>query len=678
MGSLTLLKQLPIRFTVPLLYLVVMCPPSTANQSVVDTSSSPHAKLESVNIDDVEWTSGFWTDRFDLVSETTLMHLYKLMADPERGALRNLEIAAGLREGPYAGNNWMDAWVYKWIEAASAVYAATKDEKLNQLMDRIISVIAKAQESDGYIASQNIVRNRPCFQRPNHHEVYVMGHLLTAAVVHHRCTGKSIFLDVAKKTGKFLYRQFKNKNPQMAHFPFNPSVIMGAVELHRETGEQEYLELAKTVVDMRGAFKGGSDQCQDRVPLRKETEVVGHAVFYTYLYSGAADVFMETGDTELLAALERLWKDLVEHKLYITGGTCALYRGFSIRNGSVYTADDVHEAVGPRYYLPKTPAYNETCGQVGNFMWNWRMLAIEAKAKYADMMEREMYNGFLPGISVDGRSFSYTNPLRWYGEEQELWSQDSLRRHQPGAPKPHRPNSNYGTCCPSNVLRTLAEMQDYFYSISGDTLWIHHYGGNRLDNGTYKIEQKTNYPWDGNIHIDIESVPKDSVIHLRIPGWADTYSIQINGTPFAASSEPGTYVAVQHKWKQGDTITLNLPLDVRFMRAHRKVDSAHNQIAVARGPILYCLESPDLPQGVDVSEIIIPRNIDLTPTFESACLGGVVTLSGRALRLPKDDSHLYTELGDEKLQPIDVKLIPYFAWMNRGVSQMTLWLPIDW
>lgn len=650
----------------------------TNAQALVDDGKSPHIRLKSVDFTSVQWTKGFWGDRFRMIQEDTLAHLGQLAESS--GAIRNLEIAAGLKTGSYSGggNNWMDAWVYKWIEAAAAVYAVSRDAQLDRRMDALISIIAQAQESDGYIASQNTVRQRPRFQEPQHHEVYVMGHLLSAACIHHRLVGKSNLLNVARRTGDFLHQAYKGKNPKLAHFPLNPSVVMGAVDLYRVTREPRYLELANTVIDMRGAFAGGSDLNQDRIPLRKEKEVVGHAVFYTYLYAGAADAYMETGDTQLLSTLERLWQDLTDHKLYITGGTCALYRGLSIRQGNTYGADIVHEAVGAPYHLPKTPAYNETCGQVGHFMWNSRMLAISGQARYADMMERQMYNGFLPGIGIEGKDFVYTNPLRWHGHEQELWAQDSLVRHQPAAPKPHQPGSHFGTCCPSNVLRTLAEMQHYFYSVNGKDLWIHQYGGNKFNNSAYRLEQRTDYPWKGQVDITVQQAPSDGTIHLRIPAWAKGYSLHINQKPVNTQGQTGTHVKLQRVWASGDKIKLHLPLKVRMMRAHRKVDATHNQVALQRGPLVYCLESTDLPQGVDVAEILIPRDAQLIPRWEPDFLAGVVTLNGRARHLPKDDSGLYTELRAQTLEDIDVKLIPYYAWKNRGVSQMTVWLPIDW
>lgn len=285
-----------------------------------------------------------------MVRDVTLPLLHELSAEPGRGDIPNFEIAARLKEGEYTGNDWMDAGVYKWLEAVATVYGVTKDEQLARQMDELIAVIAKAQAADGYTATQNQVRNRSRFQKPGHHEAYTMGHLLTAAAVHHQMTGQDNLLAVALRAGGFLAEQFKDMNPLMAHFPVNPSAVVGAAELYRITGEAEHLELANTIVDMRGAFPGGSDQQQDRVRLLGETEVLGHAVWHTYLYAGAADACMESGDPTPLAALNRLWTDLVDHKLYITGGTCAYYRGDGLTGGKVWGSDDTHESAGPAYY----------------------------------------------------------------------------------------------------------------------------------------------------------------------------------------------------------------------------------------------------------------------------------------------------------------------------------------
>jgi len=643
----------------------------TGPKAITDTTASPHARLRCVDCDDVAWTEGFWPERFELCKQTTLPHLYALAADPNHGhALTNLRIAAGLQEGEFAGTHWQDAWIYKWLEAAAAVYGATRDHRLDQRMDEVIDVIRRAQEPDGYIASQITARRWPRFQNPHHHECYTMGHLITAACVDHRTTGKENFLKVARKTADYLHKQFQGPNQSMAHFPRNPSLIMAAVELYRTTREPRYLELANTVINLRGAFAGGSDLNQDQVPLRDEREVVGHAVFYTYLYAGAADAYMETGDKALLTALQRLWIDLAERKMYITGGCCALHRGLSVRNGNVWAADDVHEAAGPPYYLPNASAYNETCAQVGNFMWNWRMLCVTGQARYGDMMEREMFNGFLSGISLDGKRFFYSNPLRWRGREHTLMSNDTLLRHEIGR--------GSRICCPTNVLRTLAELHSYFYTADADSLWIHHYGGSTLDNERFRIRQDTDYPWNGTIKITVEKAPRESIIRLRIPSWAPGARIRINGKSLLDEIRPGTYASLKGPWQAGDEIILILPMEVRLMIAHPNVEAARGQVAVMRGPIVYCLESTDLPPGTALSDVVIPRDVELTPRVEKNLLGGVTVLQGQAKVYHQSDwSHaLYRRLSARDPDKITIRLIPYYAWANRGVSEMSVWLPM--
>ncbi|KPK61137.1 MAG: hypothetical protein AMK73_07985 [Planctomycetes bacterium SM23_32] len=647
---------------------------------MLDNSASPHAKLRAVGLDEVRWTEGFWADRFRQCAAVTLPHLWKLAADPDWGhALENLRIAAGLAEGTFAGTHWQDAWVYKWIEAASVVCALTGDGILERQMDDAITVIAAAQQPDGYVASQVTARGWERFQDPRHHELYVMGHLITAACIHHRMTGKGSLLAVARRAGDYLCRTFIERDPALAHFPLNPSVIMAAVELYRTTGERRYLKLANAFIDGRGAAPGGSDLNQDRVPLREETQVVGHAVFFTYLYAGAADAFMETGDPTLLEALERLWEDLTRKRIYVTGGVCALHRGFSVRGGNVWSADDVHEAAGPDFHLPNATAYNETCGQVGSFMWNWRMLLATARARCADLMEWTLYNGILPGIGLDGASWFYTNPLRWHGREHELLSQDAHQRFQPGTPP-----ARHQICCPTNLLRTFAELHGCAYSTSQEGAWMHLYGGSECDlglprGGRIRLRQETDYPWDGEVLVRVESAPEaECTLMLRIPRWAEGTELSVNGEPAEADARPGSYAALRRRWCAADEVRLSMPMPVRLIEAHPRVEEARHQVAVTRGPLVYCLESPDLPEGMRVSEACLLRDAGLTPALEPDLLGGVVVLEGQVLRVPEGDwsARLYRPVPPAEPEWMGVRLIPYYAWANRGISEMTVWLPI--
>jgi DUF1680 family protein len=573
-----------------------------ADKSLVDNAQSPYTKLRSINLTDVKWTGGFWHDRVKLVHDVTIPNLYEVMDQEDVGkSVHNLNIAAGLKQGEYKGNNWQDAWLYKWIEMAVVAYAVTGDKKLDEQMDELIALIGKAQEPDGYIATQNTVRKRPRFQRPGHHEWYTMGHLLTAAVLHHRLTGKESFLQVAVKVGDFGYDMFKNRNEEMAHFPINPSIIMGAVELYRVTRDPKHLALANMVIDIRGKYDGGTDCWQDRVPLRDENEVVGHAVWYTYLYAGAADAYMETGDKTLLNVLDRLWHNLVEKKMAIHGGVCPLYKGFAFRDGKVWGADAVWEAVGMDYQLPNAYGYHETCGQVGNFMWNYRMLLITGEARFAEIMEKEIFNGFLGSMGLDGKGFFYVNPLRWHGHEQVPMSQSSLHRGVPGTP-------NIGTCCPTNYSRSLVEFQGMLYSLSENTLWVHHYGANVFDNGDIALEQPTEYPWQGDVTITIKKIPKELAIKLRVPGWADGTEVRVNGSP-VTSVTAGDYVTVERQWQEGDTIRMVFPMDARLVSGNPKIEETRNQVAVRRGPLVYALEAVDLPADVSIEDVIIPADI---------------------------------------------------------------------
>ena len=644
---------------------------------IVKNQHSPYCRLRSVDMRSVRWTNGFWAGRLEQCREVTLPHLYKRLADPETGhALTNMRIEAGLEEGEHAGTHWHDAWVYKWLEAASAVYAMTEDEALGRLMDETIGIVAGAQQPDGYIATQTTVRGWPRFADPAHHELYTMGHLLTAACIHQRVTGKSSLLDVATRAADYVYETFRGRDPALAHFPINPSIIMGSVELYRTTGRRAYLDMANMFIDMRGAVPGGRDLNQDTVPLRKETEVVGHAVFFTYLYAGAADAYMETGDRSLLDALERLWHDMTETKMYINGGVCAVHRGLYVRQGvNNWSAQDVHEAAGMPYDLPNSTAYNETCSQIGSVMWNWRMLMIDPQARYADLMEQQIYNSVLSGIGLDGASWFYTNVLCWYGREHRLLSADAYERFQPGDPERRRAH----ICCPTNVLRTVAEWHGYQYTLSDEGLWVHHYGSNRLDAAGFRLSLDTRYPWDGEVSIKVEAAPqKRTAVMLRIPAWADRAKIAVNATASRVPKRPGTYARIERNWSVGDEIHLSLPMVPRLVEAHPRVEALRNQAAVMRGPILYCLESPDLPEDVRVSEVHLPRKARFTERHDPNLLGGVTVLECEARRLPAGEwsGRLYRRQAKVRPEKVTVKLIPYFAWANRGVSEMTVWLPL--
>jgi DUF1680 family protein len=653
-----------------------------AGKGVIETSRSPHVKIRAVDHDAVRWTEGFWAERFDLCRRTIVPNLHRVMMMPANSAnFCNFQIAAGLRQGKFFGNDWGDGDCYKWIEAAAAVYHVTCDAELDRQMDELIAVIAKAQAPDGYISTQIQLTDRKRWQDLKFHELYNMGHLLTAACIHRRATGKDNFLAVARKLADYLCTVFLPRPKEMAHFCFNPSNIMGAAELYRTTREPKYLRLAQAFVDMRGSQPGGSDQNQAQVPLRREQEAVGHAVTATYLWAGAADVFAETGERALLDALERLWRDVTESKMYVTGGVGALHFGESQRvRLKRWPRDSVHEAFGAPYQLPNRTAYNETCANIGYAMWNWRMLGLTGEAKYADVMERVLCNSMLSGIGLEGRDFFYTNPLRRDEPEVPLLSNDSAARWPDTTPE----SPVHCFCCPPSVARTLAELQGWAYGLSDAAVWVHLYGGNVLDTrlgggSPMRLAQKTDYPWDGRIAFSWEKTPdREFALLLRIPGWARGATVRVNGQPAAAECRPSSYVPLKRRWSAGDRVELDLPMEVIPIESHPLVEETRNHVAILRGPIVYCLESPDLPAGVDIHQVRLPRDARWKVRHDRELLRGVTVLETEAVVTAdgKPSGALYREAALGPGLRIPLRLIPYYAWSNRGRSQMIVWIPV--
>ena len=499
---------------------------------------SKHNKLKPLDHDAVKWGDGFWGRLHQLCRETILPSMRAALDEPKNGAVfSNFAIAGGRQEGERKGTMWSDGDCYKYMEALTHMYGATAEHSIIEQLDELIEVIAAAQEADGYISTpMQLSADKERWTNLHDHELYNMGHLLTAASVHHRITEQRNFLQIAIKLADYLCDVFVPCPPELAHFGFNPSNTMGAVDLYRETGETKYLELAQTFVDMRGSQPGGKDLNQSLVSLREETRAVGHAVTAGYLYCGATDVYAETGEAQLLVALERIWDNAVLSKMYITGGTSAQHSGASQRPEFGGKAGAVHEAFGYEYSLPNATAYNETCANIAHAMWNWRMLNLSGDAKYADIVELVIYNSMLSSMSLDGIKFCYTNPLRWYGEAHPLLSQDSYERWY----------LLYCYCCPTNTARTIALLHNWIYSASDDGLWLHLYGSNQVnttlaDGSEFALTQQSEYPWDDNIRITIDAAPAhDVALMLRIPGWCDAAELSINGEQSELALNPGS------------------------------------------------------------------------------------------------------------------------------------------
>jgi DUF1680 family protein len=631
--------------------------------------------------------------------------MWRLLEDPQIShAYANFLIAAGRNEGRHEGPPWHDGDLYKWLEAVAAVYAVTKDEQLDRLMDDLIELIGSVQRDDGYIHTPTLIRQRQAggvqeFEDRLHFETYNMGHLMTAACIHHRATGKDSFLDIARKAADYLRRFYEEAAPELARNAICPSHYMGVIELYRTTRDHTYLELGRNLIEIRDLVTDGSDDNQDRVPLRQQTRAVGHAVRANYLHAGIADVYAETGQADLLATLEALWTSVVEQKMYITGGCGALFDGAS-PDGS--PDEDViartQQAYGREYQLPNVTAYNETCASVGNALWNWRMLAITGDARFADVLELVLYNGILGSIGLDGKSYFYTNTLRRLNDLPFELRSPGNNWPKPGTTDSGTPDA--GTrmrqayigcfCCPPNVVRTIAEVHNYAYSLSDGAVWINLYGSSVLDTtladgSRLRLTQETDYPWDGRVTLAVDSITTSPLdLMLRIPGWARNATVSINGKPVDDIIEPGTYLRLARIWSKDDRIELTLPMNARLIESHPMVEENRNQVAVMRGPLVYCLESVDLPVGTDITEIVIPRDIQLRSRNDRAlgdALDGVTVLEGRA-RIPSGRPHrahsLYQEVSDSSLQDIDIRLVPYYAWGNRGEYEMTVWMPMTW
>jgi DUF1680 family protein len=666
-------------------------------RSLIDTTRSPAAKMYMVDLGDVHWSGGLLGERFEACRTVMVPHLWTIFSDVhESHAWANFEMAAGVGEGrgdgkPH-GPPFNDGDFLKWLEALAQVYAITRDPAIDAQMDQIIAVIAKAQREDGYLHTQKIIPQRRAaaegnkqeFEDREHFETYNMGHLITTACVHYRVTGKTSLLDCARKAADYIDGLCRNVPQDLARNAICPSHYMGVVELYRITREPRYLELAKQLIEIRSLVppEVASDHNQDRTPFRESTEAVGHAVRANYLYAGVADVVAEDGDASLLAPLRAIDRDIATQKLYVTGMTGALYDGAS-PDGADHTKHrfikTVHQAYGRDYQLPNLTAYNETCATIGYAMWTWRMLTLTGETRYADLFEQTLYNGVLPGISLEGKDYFYVNALKKLHDFKVplRWS------------RTRQPNIKSSFCCPPNVVRTIAQAHNYVYTLSTDALWVHLYGASTLDTAwtdgaRIRLRQGTDYPWNGAIRITIDEAPtREIALRLRVPGWLrpGAAQLRINGQPTTQALAPGTYAEIRRIWRAGDVVELALDFSPVLLESNPLVEETLDQVAVRNGPIIYCLESNDLPEGVRLTDVALelgdtPRTFTAQP--ETIAGAHVVTLTTPALALQRPawtSDQLYREVAPAAARTIPLKLVPYYAWGNRGDTEMTVWLP---
>lgn len=651
-------------------------------RGIVNNTKSPYVKLKSVDMGDCKWTNGFWAEKFKSAAETMVPYMGEVFCGDVGHGLNNFKIAAGLKEGKHKGFAWHDGDFYKFMEACSYVYIQTGDKKLLTQLDEYIDIIGKAQEKDGYIHTQiEIDPKIDRFENRKYHEMYNYGHLFTSACIHYRATGQKNFLNIAVKAADLLCKYFLPEDKKYARFGFNQTQIMGLVELYRTVGDKKYLELAEKFIDNRGKYKVEEtpqtvgypigDMVQEFTPLRKSSEAVGHAVLALYYYAGAADVYSETGEKALIDALDRLWNNVTEKKMYVTGAVGQAHYGASSNRQMI------EEGFIDEYMMPNMTAYNETCANICNSMFSKRMLEIHGESKYADIMELVMYNSGLSGIALDGKHYCYANPLRQIDGARDYSKMNTEF--------PVRQSYLECFCCPPNLVRTIAQLSGWAYSKSSNGIAVNLYGANSLnttllDGSKLSLTQETKYPWEGSVKITVNASKKEAFdMMLRIPNWAKGATVKVNGVDAGVLIKEGEFATINRKWKKGDVITMDMPMEIKFVEGNSRIEEVRNQVAVKRGPIVYCVETPDLPKGTKIVDLYLKSSSPLKAEYHADLLNGLSTIETELqVRKQTDVTSMYKEVQKPVFETIKTRLVPYYSWNNRGEAEMTVFLPIIW
>lgn len=649
---------------------------------IINNAASPFVKLKSINLGDCQWTTGFWADKFKLCETTMVPYMEQVMCGDVGHGLNNFKIAAGMKKGEHKGFAWHDGDFYKFIEAGVYVYAQNKDKALLKRLDSYIEIIGKAQEEDGYIHTKiQIGPKIDRYENRKYHEMYNCGHLFTSACIHYRVTGQKNFLDIAIKQADLLYNVFMPDSKFYGRFGFNQTQIMGLVELYRTTNNKKYLKLAEKFINNRGKYKVEEttatvgypigDMVQERTPLRKSTEAVGHAVLALYYYAGAADIAAETGEKALIDALDRLWSNVTDKKMYVTGAVGQTHYGASTNR------DKIEEGFIDEYMMPNMTAYNETCANICNSMFSYRMLGLHGESKYADVIELVLFNSALSGIGITGKDYYYSNPLRKIHGSRDYSKMNTEY--------PTRQSYLECFCCPPNLVRTIAQVSGWAYSLSQNGLAVNLFGGNKLnthllDGSAIQLTQETQYPWEGAVKLTVNECKSSAFeILLRIPDWAEGSTIKVNGKDVGVKIVTGTYTKIERTWKKGDVITLDMPMKTKFIEGNPRIEETRNQVAIKRGPVVYCMESPDLPIDTKIVDVYVKGETPFKTEYHPEFLGGLSTLKTEVL-LRKDNKKegMYNSVEKPVFTPYNAQFIPYFSWSNRGDSEMSVFFPIIW
>lgn len=634
-------------------------------------------QLDAVPLADISIDDSFWNDRLETNRNVTLEHQYDQLGDR---CLQNFERVRDGKTGGFQGMWFEDSDAYKWLEAASYVLATHDDPELKARVDKVIELVAAAQDENGYLNTY-FTLEEPDARWTNlnmMHELYCAGHLFEAAVAHHRATDENTLLNVATAFADHIDDTFGTGENDLDGAPGHEGIELALVKLYRVTDENRYRDLAQYFVDRRGRADSrlkweathpdetGGDvppdifledgewdgsYAQAHEPIRDQETVEGHSVRAMYLYSGIASLVAETGDHELYETLETLWTNMTTKRMYVTGGI-----------GS----ESAHEGFTVDYDLRNRTAYAETCAAIGSVFWNHRMYLLTGERRFYDILERALYNGVLAGVSLDGTEFFYENPL------------ESLGHH-------HRKGWFQCACCPPNVARLFASLGEYVYAQSpDDDIYVNLYVGSEADlevNGqSVTVTQQTEYPWGESTTVSVESeTPVETALHVRIPPWCADVTASLNGNPIDVNPDGG-YVVLNRTWADGDAVTLDFSLPVKRVVAHPNVPDNADRVAFQRGPLVYCVEETDLEDAV-------PSHLRVDPVADSQTqqrddlLDGVVTVEtdARAVTTEEWEGELYRgfdEIADES-RKTTMTAVPYYGWDNREPGQMRVWLPTD-
>ncbi|MBF9238538.1 glycoside hydrolase family 127 protein [Hymenobacter sp. BT683] len=649
-----------------------------STSGVAQTVKRSDYPIQAVPFTKVTLTDNFWQPRLKTNTTVTIPASFQRCEATNR--VKNFEMAAA-KSGKFATVfPFDDTDIYKTLEGAAYSLSLYPDKELAAYLDVLIDKVGKAQEPDGYLYTARTIDpahphpwagpERWVNEREMSHELYNSGHLYEAAVAHYQATGKKSLLNIALKNADLVCSVFGSGKRSVA--PGHEIVEMGLVKLYRVTGKPEYLSTAKFFLDARGQYKGydpkspdpfkNGSYWQDHKPVVAQAEAVGHAVRAEYLYSAMADVAALTGDKQLLTAVDSIWNNMASKKIYVTGGTGAVPGG---------------ERFGRNYELPNATAYNETCASVANIYWNQRMFQLHGHAKYADLIEKVLYNGLLSGVGLDGKSFFYSNAM-------QIKNSASFAQTEPA-----RAGWFECSCCPTNLARLFPSLPGYVYGQNGRDIYVNLFvsGSANLavQNKPVRLTQANNYPWNGDLKFTVDQAStSDFNLLVRIPGWArdeaipsDLYRfaqpssakvvIKVNGKPVAYQLKNG-YAVLTRKWKKNDVVDMSLPMETRTVVAHPNVQDNVGKVALQRGPVIYCAEWKD--NDGKATNIIVPTGTAFTAAFKPDVLNGITELTATVPVVKVDGASNTISTVKQTLTAI-----PYYAWANRGKGEMTVWFP---